>query len=109
MLALAGGALGVAVAAGAIEAFVAFGPPDIPRLSEMGIDLRALAGDEGVRVEFKRRFASGWETGVWYTVTNGDDITSPSFSSFRRAWRTGPRLVPSSVERVASISRSPGS
>jgi membrane-associated phospholipid phosphatase len=38
---------------------------------------RFLAGDEGVRMEFKRRFASGWETGVWYTVTNGDDITSP--------------------------------
>jgi hypothetical protein len=38
---------------------------------------RFLAGDEGVRVEFKRRFESGWETGVWYTVTNGNDITTP--------------------------------
>ncbi|MEO8159624.1 MAG: YjbH domain-containing protein [Betaproteobacteria bacterium] len=38
---------------------------------------RFLAGDEGVRVEVKRRFASGFEIGAWYTVTNGHDITSP--------------------------------
>jgi membrane-associated phospholipid phosphatase len=38
---------------------------------------RFLAKDEGVRVEVKRRFASGWEVGAWYTVTNGNDITSP--------------------------------
>lgn len=38
---------------------------------------RFLARDEGVRVEFKRRFASGVEVGAWYTKTNGKDITSP--------------------------------
>jgi len=38
---------------------------------------RFLAKDEGVRVELKRRFASGFEVGAWYTVTNGNDITSP--------------------------------
>ena len=38
---------------------------------------RFLAKDEGVRVEMKRRFASGFEVGAWYTVTNGNDITSP--------------------------------
>ena len=38
---------------------------------------RFLARDEGVRVEMKRRFASGFEVGAWYTVTNGNDITSP--------------------------------
>jgi hypothetical protein len=38
---------------------------------------RFLAKDEGVRGEIKRRFASGWEVGAWYTVTNGHDITSP--------------------------------
>ncbi len=38
---------------------------------------RFLARDEGLRVEIKRRFASGFEVGAWYTVTNGDDITSP--------------------------------
>jgi hypothetical protein len=42
---------------------------------------RFLAKDEGVRFEFKRRFASGWEAGVWYTRTNGDDITSPGSPS----------------------------
>jgi hypothetical protein len=38
---------------------------------------RFLAKDEGVRAEVKRRFNSGWEVGAWYTVTNGDDITTP--------------------------------
>lgn len=38
---------------------------------------RFLAKDEGVRVEVKRRFASGFEVGAWYTWTNGNDITSP--------------------------------
>ena len=38
---------------------------------------RFLARDEGVRGEIKRRFASGIEVGAWYTVTNGNDITSP--------------------------------
>lgn len=38
---------------------------------------RFLAKDEGVRFELKRRFASGWEVGAWYTYTNGKDITSP--------------------------------
>ena len=38
---------------------------------------RFLARDEGVRLEFKRRFQSGVEIGAWYTKTNGKDITSP--------------------------------
>ena len=38
---------------------------------------RFLARDNGVRVELKRRFASGFEIGAWYTVTDGHDITSP--------------------------------
>lgn len=38
---------------------------------------RFLARDEGVRVEFKRRFASGVEIGAWYTKTNGKDVTNP--------------------------------
>jgi membrane-associated phospholipid phosphatase len=38
---------------------------------------RFLAKDEGVRVEIKRRFASGFEVGAWYTWTNGNDVTSP--------------------------------
>jgi hypothetical protein len=38
---------------------------------------RFLARDEGLRVEMKRRFSSGFEVGAWYTVTNGKDITSP--------------------------------
>jgi membrane-associated phospholipid phosphatase len=42
---------------------------------------RFLAKDEGVRLEFKRRFASGVEIGAWYTKTNGNDITSPGTPS----------------------------
>lgn len=42
---------------------------------------RFLAKDEGVRVEVKRRFASGFEVGAWYTVTNGNDIASPGSPS----------------------------
>ncbi len=38
---------------------------------------RFLAKDRGVRLELKRRFRSGIEAGVWYTYTNGNDITSP--------------------------------
>src|SRR5258708_3795892 len=42
---------------------------------------RFLARDEGVRAELKRRFASGVEVGAWYTLTNGNDITSPGSPS----------------------------
>jgi membrane-associated phospholipid phosphatase len=42
---------------------------------------RFLAKDEGVRLEVKRRFVSGFEVGAWYTYTNGNDITSPGTPS----------------------------
>lgn len=42
---------------------------------------RFLAKDEGVRMEFKRRFVSGVEIGAWYTKTNGKDITNPGTPS----------------------------
>ncbi|HXM80317.1 MAG TPA: YjbH domain-containing protein [Burkholderiales bacterium] len=42
---------------------------------------RFLAKDEGVRAEMKRRFASGFEVGAWYSVTNGNDITTPGSPS----------------------------
>jgi membrane-associated phospholipid phosphatase len=49
-------------------------PYDITVTSRAG---RFLANDEGVRLEFKRRFRSGVEIGAWFTKTNGKDITSP--------------------------------
>ena len=49
-------------------------PYDITATARAG---RFLARDEGVRVEFKRRFPSGVEIGAWYTKTNGKDITMP--------------------------------
>ena len=42
---------------------------------------RFLAKDHGVRFEMKRRFASGFEVGAWYTFTDGKDITSPGSPS----------------------------
>ena len=38
---------------------------------------RFLAGDLGARFEMKRRFRSGFQVGAWYSLTNGNDITSP--------------------------------
>lgn len=38
---------------------------------------RFLAKDVGLRYEFRRRFRSGVRIGAWYTVTDGEDITSP--------------------------------
>lgn len=48
----------------------------------MGLTATARAGqflakDKGVRFELKRRFKSGFEFGGWYSLTNGNDITSP--------------------------------
>ena len=42
---------------------------------------RFLARDNGVRLEFKRRFPSGVEIGAWYSHTNGKDITTPGSPS----------------------------
>lgn len=42
---------------------------------------RFLAGDSGARVEIKREFASGVQVGLWYSHTNGRDITSPGSAS----------------------------
>ena len=44
LLAAAGGALGVGVAAGAVRGFIAFAPPGFPRLDEIHVNGTALAG-----------------------------------------------------------------
>src|SRR6266550_8098648 len=44
LLALAGGALGLAVAAGAVRIFVAFAPAGVPRLDEIQVNATALVG-----------------------------------------------------------------
>ena len=49
-------------------------PYDITATARAG---RFLARDNGVRLEFKRRFQSGVEIGAWYTKTTGKDITNP--------------------------------
>ncbi len=42
---------------------------------------RFLAGDSGARIEMKRRYRSGFEVGMWYSQTNGNDITMPGTPS----------------------------
>lgn len=52
----------------------------IPGMENVTATVRAgrfLAGDLGARFEIKRTFKSGLEFGVWYTRTNGNDITTP--------------------------------
>jgi putative ABC transport system permease protein len=44
LLATAGGALGIAVAALAVQSFVAFAPAGVPRLDEIHVNVTALAG-----------------------------------------------------------------
>lgn len=41
---------------------------------------RFLARDNGVRVEFKRRFRSGVELGGWYSYTDAKDLTGPALN-----------------------------
>jgi len=48
LLALAGGALGVVVAAAAVRLFVAFAPPRVPRLDEIHVNAAALVGAVGI-------------------------------------------------------------
>ena len=48
LLAMAGGALGVVVAALAVRGFVAFAPAGVPRLDEIHLNATALAGAAGV-------------------------------------------------------------
>lgn len=43
LVALAGGALGVILSMAGVRAFVALSPGDVPRLAEVGVDLRVLA------------------------------------------------------------------
>jgi predicted permease len=43
LLAVAGGVLGVAVAAGAIRLFIALAPPDVPRIDEIHLNAAAVA------------------------------------------------------------------
>jgi predicted permease len=50
LLAIAGGALGVAVAAGVVRLFIAFAPPDVPRLDEVHLNPIALAGALAITV-----------------------------------------------------------
>jgi membrane-associated phospholipid phosphatase len=53
-------------------------PYDITATARAG---RFLAKDNGVRMEFTRRFPSGVEIGAWYAKTNGKDITNPGTPS----------------------------
>ena len=57
VLALIGGVLGVAFAAVGLRAFVAFAPPDLPRLSEVGLSATAIVASITVTVASLLAFA----------------------------------------------------
>ena len=57
LLAVAGGALGVLVAAAAVRGFVAFAPAGLPRLDEIGLDATALAAAFGITMAAMLLFA----------------------------------------------------
>jgi putative ABC transport system permease protein len=48
ILAVAGGALGIVVAAAALQSFIAFAPAGVPRLDEIHLNVTALAGAVGI-------------------------------------------------------------
>jgi membrane-associated phospholipid phosphatase len=74
---------------------------------------RFLAQDQGVRFEFKRRFASGMEIGAWYTKTNGKDTASPGTPSNpyndKGVFLSIPLniMLPSDTQATAGMSLSP--
>jgi membrane-associated phospholipid phosphatase len=74
---------------------------------------RFLAKDDGVRMEFKRRFSSGIEVGAWYTRTNGRDITSPGTPANpyndKGIFLSLPlnSMLPSDTQAIAGFSLSP--
>ena len=85
-------------------------PYDISATARAG---RFLAKDEGVRVEFKRRFTSGVEIGAWYTKTNGKDITNPGSPTNpyndKGIFLSVPLsiMLPADTQAAASVSLSP--
>jgi membrane-associated phospholipid phosphatase len=85
-------------------------PYDITATARAG---RFLAKDNGVRMEFKRRFPSGVEIGAWYTKTSGKDITNPGTPSSpyndKGVFLSVPLniMLPNDSQAVASVALSP--
>jgi len=85
-------------------------PYDVTATARAG---RFLAKDNGVRMEFKRRFPSGVEIGAWYTKTSGKDITNPgkplSPYNDKGIFLSVPLsiMLPSDTQAVASIALAP--
>jgi membrane-associated phospholipid phosphatase len=85
-------------------------PYDITATARVG---QFLARDKGVRMEFKRRFPSGVEVGVWYTRTDGKDITNPGTPSNpyhdKGVFLSVPLniMLPSDSQAIAGFSLSP--
>jgi membrane-associated phospholipid phosphatase len=85
-------------------------PYDVTATARAG---RFLARDNGVRMEFKRRFLSGVEIGAWYAKTSGKDITNPGTPSNpyndKGVFLSVPLniMLPSDSQAAASIALSP--
>jgi hypothetical protein len=85
-------------------------PYDITATARAG---RFLAKDNGVRLEFKRRFPSGVEIGAWYAKTSGKDITNPGTPANpyndKGVFLSVPLniMLPSDTQATASVALSP--
>jgi membrane-associated phospholipid phosphatase len=85
-------------------------PYDITATARAG---HFLAKDNGMRLEFKRRFPSGVEIGAWYTKTSGKDITNPGTPSNpyndKGVFLSVPLniMLPSDTQATAGVALSP--
>ena len=87
-LAIAGGALGVTVAAAAVRAFVAFAPAGLPRLDEIQVDATALAGALGIITLAMLLF--GLAPAI---MTSRVELQQVLRSGMRQSMSRGPRLA----------------
>src|SRR6266498_436557 len=87
LLAVAGGALGVAVAAGAVQVFIAFAPAGLPRLDEIHLNVTALTGAVGI-------------TGVAMLIFGLAPAVLTSRVELEQVLRSGTRQSPSRRSRL---------
>lgn len=88
LLAVAGGALGLVVAAGAVRAFVALAPPGLPRLDEIHLDATALVGAVAITAAATLLFALAPAA-----VTSRAELPSLVQSGARQSGGRGSRMV----------------
>ncbi|MDX1395282.1 MAG: ABC transporter permease [Gemmatimonadota bacterium] len=84
VLAAAGGALGVAVAAGLLDVLIALAPPGIPRIADIGLDLRVLGFAAGASIA--AGIAFGVAPALWGARQDAAGLVRESGGSGRSRW-----------------------